>query len=177
MRERVLKYGSKKFKGFSLLELLISIAIFSIIVSGVFMLLRVADMNWSISSGFLDLQQQSRQAMDGMIKEIRHPIPLDVSVVDGGARINFLILMADKVTKNPGSYYLLNNQIIREYPVGTTKVLANNINNLSFCCLGGADCFDCASARSLRIQIQALKTVQNRALNFSLTERIRLRNE
>ena len=58
-------------RGFTLVEVLVSLLILSIVLAGIFAVLNVGQMNWNSSMSSLDLQQQVRQAMDGMSKEIR----------------------------------------------------------------------------------------------------------
>jgi len=163
----------KEFTGLSLIEILVTMVIMSFIIGGIFAILSIANLSWNSSMGLLDLQQGVRQAMDGMTREARQSRPTFITIANGGAQLDFFIPNISNVI----SYYVLNNQIIREHPTGTSKVLANDISSLNFCCLGGADCMDCANSRVLQIQIQADKIVRGRALSFALQEKARLRNE
>lgn len=165
-------------KGFTLIEILVSIAILSIVIAGIFAVLNIGDMTWHSDMGLVDLQQQARQAMDSMVREIRQT---NTNPVEG----NISIVLASEITFSippqnygdawigPIRYYLdtQKDQIIREYPTGTTKVLANDINSLNFSLSGNV----------ITIQLSAEKTVRNRVLSFpltgTLTEQIKLRNE
>ncbi len=159
-------------RGYTLLELLVVTFIFAIIIAGVFAVLNTTSMTWNSTIGNLQLEQGVRLAMDGLTRETRGCKANQVTVNNGGARLDFYVPDIAPIL----SYYLLNNQLIREYPAGTVKVVANNINNLSFCCVGGADCVDCANANSLLIQINAYKNVRGIPLSFSLKEQVKLRN-
>lgn len=176
-------------KGFTLLEILITIAILGFIVAGIFAILNVADMMHNMDMGLLDLQQEVRQAMDGMIREIRQSgrrPPCNITI-DDNSTITFSTPDRSNIR-----YYLDNNshQIMRQQPAGTgaTKILTNDINNLSFCWWDGVDCCNpllevCSNLHILQIQISAGKTIRGRALSFPqdptkpLTEQVRLRNE
>jgi len=160
-------------RGFTLLEILISLTIMSLIVAGIFAIINVADVTWNTDMVLLDIQQQARLAMDGMTREARQAKPSDITVSEEGGRIDFLV----PNVSNAVGYYLQGNQIIREHPTGTTKILANYINVLNFCCVGGSGCADCANARILQVQIQATKTMKGRTATFPLTEKVMLRNE
>lgn len=160
-------------RAFTLTEALVATFIFILIIGAVLAITRVASLSWTTNSGVLELAQGARQAMDGMTRESRQSRPQDLAITNGGARLDFNIPSVAPVI----SYYVLNNQLIREYPPLTTKVLANNISSILFCCAGGADCADCASASMLQIQIIATKTKWNIPLSFALTQKIKLRNE
>lgn len=172
-------------KGFTLIETLVSVGILTFIMVGIFVVLNVADMTWHSEMGLLDLQQQARQAVDGMLREARQIDPsYGITITSGGSDISFSI--TDDIT-NPGSpvtysirYYLFNNQVIRENPAvtGAPKILANDVISLSFCCWHGGICdTDCSSTDVLQIQLDAAKTVKQRPFSFALNEKVRLRNE
>ncbi|MGE5197463.1 MAG: type II secretion system protein J [Deltaproteobacteria bacterium] len=183
--------------GFSLIEIIITSAILSFMVLGIYATLNVADMAWNVDMGILELQQEARQALDGMAREIRQAKPTDVTIGEGGTTVQFKVPI--DITADPEVYsdtikYSLNgcNQIIRKYPAsdmadcdacnantGPCKILGNDITALSFQCVGGVDC---ASSRILQIQVRANKTVKGKPLSFPpsadnpFTEQVRLRN-
>lgn len=156
--------------GFTFVEGLISVLILGLLMGGIVMVLKTADMSWHSESGLLDLAQEARQAMDGMIREMRQGNSNYVIISNAGARIEFKIptdITAEPVTYSDNiAYYLSGSQIIREYPLGTTKVLANNISSLIFS----------QSADTVGIALTASKDVRERTFTFSLEEKIRLRN-
>ena len=176
----------KRGQGFTLIEILISAAILSLVVLGILGVLQFADMAWHSDMGLLDLQQAARQAMDGMSREIRlADRSREVSMAADGTTIQFYIPdYSDAIT-----YSLSNNQIIREHPDGTNKVLANDISSLTFCwvhgdgsCTTERDCSGlCSQSYLAQVQLRAAKTVKQRELLFpaagALTEQARLRNE
>jgi len=168
-------------RGFTLIEILISIAILSIVVTGIIAVLRIGDMAWHSDMGLVDLQQAARQVMDGMVREIRQSLASTVTIGATGADITFSIPNIPNI-----KYYLSNAQIIRQQPAGTgtTKVLANAINNLSFCWDHGSTCdTNRNGSYMIKMQLKARKTVMQKTLSFPvlegeyLTEKVRLRNE
>ncbi len=171
-----------KTRSFTLLELLISLTIFGAIFAGIFWILYVSDMNWSSDGALLELQQESRRGIEGMIREIRKAKPEDVIITNGGQNIQFRVPI--DITVSPIIYsqdiiYSLNsNQIIREHPANTTSVLANDVTSLNFCCWSGGSCgTDCTNANVLQVQMGTQKTAKQRLFSFSLMEKVRLRNE
>lgn len=186
-----MKEKTKFLKGFTLVEILVSAVILSFIIAGLFAIFSVANISWYTDMGLLGLQQQARQAMYRMVREIRQGSPLRKTIDDG--KITFYIppaVYGDPWVESISYYRDVNdtnndgvvNQIIREYPPGTKKILANDIDSLSFCCWDGVDCCnpileDCSNLPVLQIQLRATRTVRQRPLVFSLTEKVRLRND
>ena len=173
----------KKFSngaGFTLLEVFVSVAILSIIGVSVLMVLNMGNMSWQTDMGLVNRQQQVRQAMHGMSRELRQCSSdnSNITINSTGARIDFL--MSDDYGNYTYSisYYLDNNQIIREHPASTTRVLANYIDDLSFCCWHGSSCdTSCGDADGVEIKIEAERVIRQGELLFNLTERVKLRNE
>lgn len=162
-------------RGFTLLEVLISFVILSILTVGIYGVLNISDKTYHNDMGLLDLQQQVRQSMDGMVKELKQSKASLITISNGGARIDFKVpidLTTSPVTYTDLiAYYRSGNQVLREFPAGTTKVLANDINVLNFSLAGN----------ELQVQLSAQKTVRQRVLTFPLTglltQKVRLRNE
>lgn len=185
------KFYRNSLTGFTLVEVLVTTVVLSLLLMGILAVLNSSDMTWNVDMGLVELQQQTRQAMAGMIREIRQA---------GSVNITTIIPTQDSIDFSiPGScancirYYLDTNtdQILREYEDSngseTTIVLANNINVLNFCCKGGVDCFDCSGITIVEVQIKAQKTVKGRTIIFPvpgndpateeyLVERVKLRN-
>ncbi|MGD9015047.1 MAG: prepilin-type N-terminal cleavage/methylation domain-containing protein [Candidatus Omnitrophota bacterium] len=153
-------------KGFTLIEVLVVVAILSIVIAAIYVVLNIANVTYNLDLGILDLQQNARIAMDWMIKELRESAPGDVSIGAGNDDITF-----DTPNESNIRYYLDTgqDQIIRKYPPGTERIIANDIGNLNFTLVGNL----------LEIQITARKpqTPQRQDLTFLLKEKVRLRNE
>ncbi|MBL7070034.1 MAG: prepilin-type N-terminal cleavage/methylation domain-containing protein [Candidatus Omnitrophica bacterium] len=162
-------------RAFTLIELLISMFIMVVIIAGIYIALSAAQVTWDSGSGMLDLQQSLRPAIEGMTRELRRSSPSLVTVSGLDAEI---IEFSVPGSSNSISYYILDSQLIREHPSDTTRVLANDVNNLSFCCVGGSDCFDCANASIVQVEAGVAKSVKGRSLRqFDLINEVSLRNE
>ncbi len=148
--------------GFTLIEALISTALMIIIAGIVFVAFNTASSVGFINTDFIYLQQQTRQTIDGMSREIRQNRVADgVNISSGCARIDFTI------GGNAISYYLnANSQIIREYPAGTTRIIANRISSL---------CFS-AGGNIVQINVTATTNSQGRNLSFALAAKVAMRN-
>ena len=155
-------FGLRKIslKATTLIELFISIAILSVIAAGVLTIFGIADKTWNMNRGLVDLQQEVRPVIDGMLREIRQASNITLS--DGGARLAFNI----PDVSNNITYYLNGTSIIREHPAGTARALVSDINNLTFS----------QDLDVVQIQIKATNTVRQKELWFNLTDKVRLRN-
>lgn len=155
-----------KEKGFTLVEVLVSAAIGVMILVAVLTVFTQGDAIFQQEITLLDLQQDVRRAMDGMTREIRQAFPTG-NVGIGTSNITFT--MVDDT--NYVTYSLSGNEIIREYPAIADKILARNINALTFL-QGGA------GNRVITIGVNATQTDnKGRLLQYSLSEKVRLRNE
>jgi prepilin-type N-terminal cleavage/methylation domain-containing protein len=164
-------------KAFTLIEIMIAAALMLILLGAAVMVLYVGESSWQIDAGLLSLQQAGRQAMHGMVREIRqidNTTNITITNTTYGSSITFRII------DNTNSInYSLNSdkQIIRTH-AGSTRVLASDINELDFCCAYSTTCdTTCTNAQSVEIQLNATKTVRNKPLSYSLLERVELRNE
>ncbi len=175
-------------RGFTLLEILVSVLILGFIFGAIYGVLNVGNIIFREDITLVQLQQQGRQAMSWMVKEIRKSKPSEITLTEGNTEISFNIppeAYGDPWA-GPISYYRdindansdgVQDQIIREYPAGTWKILGNDITTLSFSLSGNL----------VEIQLAAKKTVQDRELCFpvlycndtskTLKEKVKLRNE
>ncbi len=157
-------------KGFTLLEIIVVVAIFSLIVDAIFTVFNIGQNTFFSNEACLHLQQNLRLSMDGMIREIRQSSASDITISSGGSKIVFKIpldITTDPVTKSADiSYSLVSGQIIRENPAGTQKVIANDITSLTFT----------QSGNNVEISISASDTLKQRTYTQSLKESVLLRN-
>ena len=155
--------NSNFLSGLTLIEVLVATVVLSLLVMGVLAILNISDMTWKTDMGLVELQQQTRQAMAGMIREIRQA---DSVPSAGGTTITFSTPWA---ASGNIVYSLVSGQIIRTYN-SSASVLVNNINSLIFSQSSGV----------VEIQIQAQKSVRGRTITFPMTgnliEKVRLRN-
>jgi len=178
-------------KGFTLLELMIVVLIFTFLFAALLTVVSTSDRSWRTGQHKLTVQQEARKAMDIMTKLLRQSNPdwviggVDYPItITSNNRIDFYqpvfdstgnITMLQKVTfkLNPSNTtQLLKNQGDTVNPV----VIANNVQSVSFGgdCVGcGASCTGCA----VTIDIQTQDTIQgNQVINFDLSSQVALRN-
>ena len=154
----------KNRNGFTLIEVLAGSIIMSFIVIGIYDIMILGSKSWNTDMGMLDLQQESRLAMDGMTRELRGGSSKSpVSITDGGAKIEFSHPQAAGAIK----YYIEDGKFIREYPASNKKILANDASSLNFSHSGDV----------IEVQLDSGKTVLGKNLAFSLEEKVRMRNE
>ena len=153
----------KNKNGFTVVEIMVCIVIISFIVLGIYDIMIVGGKSWNTDMGRLDLQQESRLAMDGMTRELREGSKSAVSRTDGGAKIEFSHPEATGSIK----YYIEDGKFIREYPASNKKILANDASSLNFSRSGDV----------IEVQLDSGKTVLGKNLAFSLEEKVRMRNE
>lgn len=160
-------------RAFTLVEVLVSAFILSVMVIAVTLVLNTGSLTYNVDAGVLTLRQQSRQAMERMVKELRQAT--SKSILSGGAVITFTTAAASNI-----QYYrdTNSNQAIREYPAGAKQVLGNFISSLSFCCMHSGACdADCSASDLVRISLSANTTARGKALSYQAQEQVRLRNE
>ena len=156
-----------KKSSFTVLELVISLSILAVVAGSIFAVLNVGDMTWRREMAMVGLQQDVRLAIDGMARELRASNSSSITIT-GGSRIDFSIPSPSDPTSSVAiAYYLSGDQIIREHPVGTTKVLAENITALVFSLSGDV----------VAVDVGASDTARGGIVNFDLTEQVRLRND
>ena len=149
-------------KGFTLVEVLVSVLIFSFVASVMYSVLNVGSFIYSRLSVSMDLQQ-AKNGMDRLVREVRASSSATVTTIDANSdKISFTTPTANGI-----QYYRSGTQLVREYPSGTTHVMSDNIAYLKFT----------MAAPLLTIQMRADKTFSGKTYSFSLGEKVRLRNE
>jgi prepilin-type N-terminal cleavage/methylation domain-containing protein len=148
-------------KGFTLIEVLVVMLVFSVMIIAIYDVLSVGQSVFDTSSGELDLTQEGRTAMFRMIKEVRSASAL---TINSASNITF-----STPTVTGVSYHLDGTDLVRNDASGF-EVVAGHVSNLTFSNPGG-------SSTLLQVLLTVGKTVLRRDLSFSLTEQVRLRNE
>jgi prepilin-type N-terminal cleavage/methylation domain-containing protein len=158
-------YNNRRaMKGFSLLEVLIAVVIFSFIMAGMYGVLSVANQSYSTDTALVMLGQQARQIMFWMLKDMREASSVSITNIDNDSDS----IVFDSIMESGIQYYREGEQVIREYPAGTKRVVGNNIIRLKFA----------RSGNLLDIHLVAEDTLpSNINFSFPLREQIRLRNE
>ena len=162
--------------GLTLIEVLVSALILSFLVIGITGVLNIGNLAFPVDMALVELQQQARQALFSMTKELRKAVDMNEScittidadsdqitfnTIDGSTGVKFYRDISD--VNSDG----IVDQVIREYPSGTRKILANDIARLKFSFV----------ASVIKIEIRADRVLRQQTLSFPLTEKVRLRNE
>lgn len=132
----------KKGRGFTLIEVLVAVFLFSIISAAIFSVLSTGRKSFDSEESQIGVQQAARNGLDSMIKELRQA---GVSTITGvpadGANytsITFQIpvsIAAAGITWSSNVQYMiggLNGRQLLRIQSGNQKVLANNISALAF---------------------------------------------
>lgn len=149
-------------KGFTLVEVLVTALIFSFVSAVMYSVLNVGYSLYSRLSVSMDLGQ-AKNGMDRIVREVRASSAAAVTTIDANSdKITFTTPVSNGI-----QYYRSGTQLIREYPSGTVKVVADHIAFLKFT----------LTAPLLVISMRADKTLSGTTYSFSLGEKVRLRNE
>lgn len=112
----------KKQKGFSLIEMMVVVAIIGLIVLGLVTFFTGGARSWVAGQSQLEAQRNARQAMDRMVKEIREGDSIASGSNATSITVNYLTLGKSSVT-----YSLSDNTISRE-----SSPLIDNVKTLKF---------------------------------------------
>lgn len=173
-------------RGFTLVEILVTVLILGFLVAAIYAVLTVGNIIFREDMSMVELQQQARRAMDVMVNEIRESRPAEITLTDGNTKITFNV--APQIYGDPWvgpiSYFRdvndnnadgIVDQVICEYPLGTRKILANDITTLNFSLL----------ADIVTVEVAAKKSAAGRQFCFpapcveppkALKEIVKLRN-
>jgi len=153
-------------KGFTLLEILVTVLISTFIIAGMYGVLNLTKANYNANLVSLNLQRQARQGMSRLSREIRQASLDSIqNKTQNRASITFNTSVANDIT-----YSLYSDQHqLRRNNLG----IANDITNLTFFQIDG-------NSNIQKITLQARKIFRSfgkdRTLTFSLTEQVQVRN-
>jgi len=159
-------------RGFTLVEILVVAVIFALMMAGITGVLNLGYLSFPVDLGQMEAHQQARQLMSWATRELRQSrnlqiLPLtsdmDQIIFNSSAGLGISYYPDSGDFNGDGAV----NQIVREYPAGTRRIIAGSISRFKFN----------LNNNLLRIEIRADKTVSGRNLSFVLIEQIRLRNE
>ena len=149
-------------RGYTIVEAVISTLILSFVLLGVYGVLEVGNTLTTNDNVLLEMQQQARNTMDRIVREVRASSARTITVVDANSdRITFTTPAAAGI-----QYYRSGTNLVREYPSGTLVKVANSIAYLKFT----------VSASLLNISLRADKTTYGKTVSFALVENVRFRN-
>jgi len=156
-------------KGFTLVEIMITLLILGVLCGALMVIFSASKSAYDASMASADLQASGRQALEAMNRELRQS-DLSTLTITGGNRINLRIptdIAASPATLSGMiSYYVSNNQLLREHPVGITRVIGTNISQIVFS----------LTNNQLSVTLTASKTVRQRAYTLAVKEQILIRN-
>ena len=168
-------------EGFSLVEILVTVLIFSVLAAAVNTVLLVGDASWQTNSVQVELQQELRKAMDWMKDDLRQTGSSAIADVpaDGVwyATITFQMatgISGGKIAWNSNATQFVlggtdSNQLQRIENL-ITRVLALNIESLQFRRLATAP-------NVLEVALQSQKdTVKGDTITSTLDFKVQLRN-
>jgi prepilin-type N-terminal cleavage/methylation domain-containing protein len=152
-------------KAFTLIEVLLSAAIITVLFAVMFSMLKSGNELYSGITTSIEVRQNARNAMDRIVRETRESNSSTITTESVDAdRISFT---SPRFGLVPIVYSLVNGQILREYPPGTSKPVAINATRLKFSKTGP----------QIDVLIQTEKATEGRNLAFVLKQKVRLRNE
>lgn len=151
-------------KAFTLVELMVSLFVFLIILVAVYSAFVISNKFFQTDSAALKSHQQARQAMNWLVKDLHE-------ASSGNISLSYTSPGVDKITFDTPSesgvqYYVNSEQLIREYPTGTTHIIATNITQVDYIIM----------ANMIKITITATTTSLKRPISIQMIEKIRLRN-
>lgn len=175
---------SKANPGFTIVEVMVTLAIFSIVVSGIYQVFVGGQRAWDNDLGMLDIQQSTRRGLYSITSEIRAASLASITMGAGCDHITSPESCNQAIFDVPSEnniqfFYDSNaNQLIRQDSSANQRILASDISNVYFCCAHGDGNCDCnATYDVLEVQLQANKDVRGRSLDFSLKTKIKVRND
>lgn len=169
--------GMKKRNGFSLPELMVSMAVFSILMVLVAMILRGGEEQARTADMKMNVQEAARETLYKMALEVRQSSASKATISGGGNTLTFQIPSSvsnsGTITwSSPIMYQVGGNgdQLIRtDTGTGQTQVLANDIESITFT--------NGTTAGTLVMTVAARRSMTNgRVLRLTSTGEARYRN-
>lgn len=173
-------------KGFSIVELLVVMAIFTIICGAIFASLSSGNVLWDTGSNQARIEQEVRKSVEKIYRELKETSSSRVTIGGGGTSITFQVPVD---SDNDGDIIDDSGQV--EWGVNTITYLRGGTNNLQLIRRsGGIDTILANDISALtftgvpavnptvvRISVTAQKTtLAQRSLTSTLTSQVQLRN-
>lgn len=182
----------KKMAGFTLVELMMVMAIFISLFAMVFEVLTNSDRTWKSGQDKLTEQQEARKAMNNIARILRQSNPswaanglsFPVTISEGNARIDFYHPLFDAsgdiITLRKITYRLNPNdpkQLLREDSALGQQVVANDVSLLNF----GGGCLGCSSFNCTSVAndcpVVSIEVRTKKKNEFPLITQVTLRNQ
>lgn len=173
---------NKSVTALTLTELMVVLAIFTVITGAIFLTLAAGKTSWYSGNAQIDVQQEARRGIDRMVKELRQSASTTIIGVpangisyntitfrmsQGWDNVTNTIIWGNQVQYSVGG---LNNQQLLRTQAGQTDVLANNVANIQFR-------RQALTPNIVEISLQVLKTnLQGRNIGITLNSQAMLRN-
>ena len=149
---------NKQFNsGFSLIELLIVLFVFSILLGITYASLNMGHLSYQSGDIKIVVQQETRKAMNKIVTELREAH--SVNMTD-----EYPFSIWDEKIK----YEVVNNQLQKTVEGGAVTILANNVGNIQFSLSGGDVVYITMVAQK--------NTILGHSLSTALTSQVKLRN-
>lgn len=178
-------------KGFTLLELLVVVGMFTFLLAGIFAVLTTSDRSWQISRDKLIEQQQARRGIDQMVKLLRQSnaswllggVTYGITISDGNQRIDFYNPVFDAL----GSIAGLKKITFKLDPVNTSYLLkkegnansviiAKDVQSINF----GGGCAGCANynctTAAVDCPVVTIRFTSWKQANFTVNNQVTFRN-
>jgi type II secretory pathway component PulJ len=150
-------------KAFTLLDTLIALVIFTFVIAAMYGVITTANISYNTDTTLMYLGQQARQVMFWLTKDMREASSVSITYIDDDSDL----IVFDTIDEPGIQYYLDGNQVVKEYPLNTKRVIGNNIARFKFSRAGKEIEVDLMADRELSSQT---------TLSFPLREKLRLRN-
>lgn len=191
-----IRYTLYAKRAFSLLELLVAVAIFFIIIGAVFSLLISGKRAFEVGNVQVEVEQEARRALDYMTKELRQSSANKIQAPADGTSSSTIIFEIPYDVDGDGdvinasgviewsdgaggigaiTYSLSGGQILRDLSLGGQLVLANRITALTFSRLLGADIIE-ISLTAEKYALTGFTLPGSPKITISLNTQVKVRN-
>ena len=158
----------KNIKAMTLIEIMITVVIFTFITGALYAAFTVANRSWITYSNNVTLQREARGALFAMTKELREASGILITKEEESIRINFnrpSVGIVSYIWSNNGKNA---NKVIRQQQ-SNTRVLASNISFLSF---------EYLENNAILVDITATRVpMMGQPTDFNLKEKVALRSK
>lgn len=172
----------KSKAGFSMVELMVTMLIFTILAAGMYALSMVGDSSWHSNKARIELQQEMRKAMEALVLDLRETGGTSITNVPADGAWYSTITFKLPTGVNSGSinwdgfsvqYSVISGQLRRIYnvtPTPITRTICQNVQSIQFR-------RQLANPDILEVAMQAQKnSSKGLALSYALNFDIQLRN-